>query len=302
VFLSLGEGMRQAFAQELGGVGPDLQVSFGDFDANAFGASPSCPIGYVALPPTPSATASPRVCRCSSTSAAGSRPDVAVVFQGLPPDSRRRLDLRRLRGRRGPRRSAADDEGAMVAVVGPAGGGARRPRARRRPAPQPARLASRSSASPSAGGLLDNTVLVPLEQPAGGDRHRGPGVVPGARARRAGAAAPSPTIARLPGARGADPGDLLSVVERGLAISDVVRLGISAIALIVGAIAVANTMLMSVFERTREFGVVRAVGARPRFLFGLVLVESVALSLVGAAVGVVLGSAARRSSTWSPTT
>lgn len=83
--------------------------------------------------------------------------------------------------------------------------------------------------------------------------------------------------------------ELLQVIERGLAISDVVRLGISAIALIVGAIAVANTMLMSVFERTREFGVVRAVGARPRFLFGLVLLESVVLSLIGAAVGVALG-------------
>jgi len=57
----------------------------------------------------------------------------------------------------------------------------------------------------------------------------------------------------------------------------------------VGAIAVANTVLMSVFERTREFGVVRAVGARPRFLFGVVLTESVLLSVVGGAVGVVLG-------------
>ena len=68
-----------------------------------------------------------------------------------------------------------------------------------------------------------------------------------------------------------------------------VRLGISAIALIVGAIAVANTVLMSVFERTREFGVVRALGAKPRFLFGLVLAESTLLSFVGAAFGVLLG-------------
>jgi len=44
-----------------------------------------------------------------------------------------------------------------------------------------------------------------------------------------------------------------------------------------------------VFERTREFGVVRAVGARPRFLFGVVLTESVLLSVVGAALGVLLG-------------
>ena len=82
---------------------------------------------------------------------------------------------------------------------------------------------------------------------------------------------------------------MLQVLERGVRISDVVRLGISAIALIVGAISVTNTVLMSVFERTREFGVIRAVGAKPRFLFGLVLTESVVLSLVGAAFGVLLG-------------
>jgi len=46
---------------------------------------------------------------------------------------------------------------------------------------------------------------------------------------------------------------------------------------------------MSVFERTREFGVVRAVGARPRFLFGVVLAESVLLSVFGGAAGVLLG-------------
>jgi putative ABC transport system permease protein len=68
-----------------------------------------------------------------------------------------------------------------------------------------------------------------------------------------------------------------------------VRLGISAIALIVGAIAVANTMMMSVFERTREFGVLRAIGAKPRFLFRLVLLEAILLSVVGAIAGVILG-------------
>jgi putative ABC transport system permease protein len=84
-------------------------------------------------------------------------------------------------------------------------------------------------------------------------------------------------------------GDVLSVAERGIQISDVMRLGISAIALIVGAIAVANTMMMSVFERTREFGVIRAIGAKPGFLFRLVLLEAILLSAVGAIAGVILG-------------
>src|SRR5690606_25589646 len=68
--------------------------------------------------------------------------------------------------------------------------------------------------------------------------------------------------------------ELLELIERGLRISDAVRLAISGIALLVGAIAVANTLLMSVFERTREFAVLRAVGARPRFLLALILAES----------------------------
>lgn len=82
---------------------------------------------------------------------------------------------------------------------------------------------------------------------------------------------------------------MVEVIGDSLRISDFIRLGISAIALLVGAIAVANTMMMSVFERTKEFGVVRAVGAKPRFLFRLVIVESLALSLAGAAVGLLVG-------------
>jgi len=48
-------------------------------------------------------------------------------------------------------------------------------------------------------------------------------------------------------------------------------------------------MMMSVFERTREFGVIRAIGAKPGFLFGLVLSEAILLSLVGAIAGIILG-------------
>jgi putative ABC transport system permease protein len=83
--------------------------------------------------------------------------------------------------------------------------------------------------------------------------------------------------------------DVLGVIEEGIRISDVMRTGISVIALIVGAISVANTVLMSVFERTREFGVIRAVGAKGGFLFRLVLAEAICLSVVGSAAGVLVG-------------
>ena len=50
-----------------------------------------------------------------------------------------------------------------------------------------------------------------------------------------------------------------------------------------------NTILMSVFERVREFGVMRALGLRPRAVFALVMLESVQLTLLGIAVGLAIG-------------
>jgi len=67
---------------------------------------------------------------------------------------------------------------------------------------------------------------------------------------------------------------------------------ISLIALLIGAVGVMNTMLMSVYERTREFGVLRAVGWRPRRVLVMVVMESAVLSLLGGGLGVALGVAA----------
>lgn len=62
----------------------------------------------------------------------------------------------------------------------------------------------------------------------------------------------------------------------------------STIALIVGAIGMLNTMVMSVFERTGEIGLLRAIGWSRRRVMALILGESVCLSLLGAACGTVL--------------
>jgi putative ABC transport system permease protein len=59
----------------------------------------------------------------------------------------------------------------------------------------------------------------------------------------------------------------------------------SAVALFIGAFGVMNTMIMSVHERTREIGVLRAIGWRKRQVVRLILLESVLLSLIGAVVG-----------------
>ena len=63
---------------------------------------------------------------------------------------------------------------------------------------------------------------------------------------------------------------------------------ISALAILVGGIGMMNTMIMSVFERTREIGTLRALGWRRRKVLGMVIKESLALGLIGVVIGVVL--------------
>ena len=55
------------------------------------------------------------------------------------------------------------------------------------------------------------------------------------------------------------------------------------------AFSVLNTQLMSVMERTREFGMISALGVRPRRLAGLILLETVLMALIGFLIGVFLG-------------
>jgi len=68
--------------------------------------------------------------------------------------------------------------------------------------------------------------------------------------------------------------------------------GIAAISLLVGSIGIANIMLVSVTERTREIGIMKAVGAGRRDVLQLFVLEAMVLGVVGAAVGVVVGVAA----------
>jgi len=78
--------------------------------------------------------------------------------------------------------------------------------------------------------------------------------------------------------------------------------GIAFIAILIGAVGMMNTVLMSVFERTREIGVLRSMGWRKGRVLGLIMGESLALSLIGGLAGTALGVAAVRALGSSPAT
>jgi putative ABC transport system permease protein len=66
--------------------------------------------------------------------------------------------------------------------------------------------------------------------------------------------------------------------------------GIGAIALLVAAIGITNTMIMSIMERTREIGLMKAVGATNRDVMSIFLTEAGLIGVMGGIGGVVFGA------------
>ena len=63
----------------------------------------------------------------------------------------------------------------------------------------------------------------------------------------------------------------------------------------VGGIGISNTMYTSVLERTKEIGVMKAIGAQNKDILMIFLIESGLLGLIGASIGIILGYSVSKS-------
>jgi len=95
----------------------------------------------------------------------------------------------------------------------------------------------------------------------------------------------------VPGVNVTIPGDLSRVLRESTAFFSALLFGVGALGLVIGGLSLSNTVTAAVFERIRDFGIKRALGATDVQLLGEVLGEALGVSMSGAAAGVGLALA-----------
>jgi ABC-type antimicrobial peptide transport system permease subunit len=96
---------------------------------------------------------------------------------------------------------------------------------------------------------------------------------------------------RVPGVNVQIPSELSRLLRSSTAFFSALLVGIGVLAFVIGGLSLANTVAAAVFERIRDFGVKRALGATDMQLGGEVLGEALVVTLTGGAVGVGLAMA-----------
>ncbi len=88
------------------------------------------------------------------------------------------------------------------------------------------------------------------------------------------------------------PSDLRKQIEQQLILFTMVTISAAILAAIIGGLSVMNTMLMSVSERTREFGLLKAMGAETRDILFLTMTEAAVMGMLGGVIGIASGATA----------
>jgi putative ABC transport system permease protein len=293
IFLSLGEGFRRALGAEISNVGPDLQVTLsGNENSSVFGSPiPDVPLENAARFESVAQELGIKQVIPYILTARGSLSGTGYLIGGYPfervPLSDIYPNLKLAEGRT----FAPSDALNNIAVVGSTA-------AKNASLKLGSELRLNRETTFKVVGILqkgdgftDSFIFVPFSalEKGIGINNRATGIA--LKLNDAGDARKTADALnkRFPDLNAKTQGDVLSILDKAIAIGDAFRFGISLISLIVGGLAVANTVMMGVYERTREFGVIRAIGAKPSFVFSLVVLESMLLALVGGAGGVLVG-------------
>ncbi|RIH75392.1 Macrolide export ATP-binding/permease protein MacB [Calidithermus terrae] len=294
LFMSFGEGLRKALGAELSSVGPALLVLPEGVEAFSAGYPELRPEVVGQLEALAGELGVTKVIPSAVFVRGGFDPTSSFAFQGLPQGV-------------GPKDLYPNLEVAEGVVTPGEGGavvGGTIAERNKLGLGKTLRLSPEVSLEvvgvlERAGGIADSVIYVPVEAVHAvlGTKNY-TSVLLSVRDDRRAEEVAAAIEARIPGVDAQTAGDVLRFAERAVRISDLVRFGISLVALLVGGLLVANTVMMSVYERIREFGLMRAIGARRRFIFGLVLLEALLLGLVGGLLGLLLGQVASFAVNW----